>query len=59
VTNLTSAPQIRKIRVISITLSVQGSEGRSGVQAETLTRYVTLRNPEPNANNWVNVNENF
>lgn len=59
VTNLTSAAQIRKIRVISITLSVQGSEGRSGVQTETLTRYVMLRNPEPNANNWVNVNENF
>jgi prepilin-type N-terminal cleavage/methylation domain-containing protein len=59
VTNLTSAAQLRKIRVISVTLSVQGSEGRSGVQAVTLTRYVTFRNPEPNANNWVNVNENF
>lgn len=59
VTNLTSATTIRQIQTIKVTLTVQGSEGRSGVQLETLTRYVLLRNPEPNANNWVDVNENF
>jgi hypothetical protein len=59
VTNLTSVTQIRKIRIISISLTVQGSEGRSGVQTQTLTRYVLLRNPEPNANNWLDQNEDF
>jgi len=59
VTSLSSATQIRKIRIISISLTVQGSEGRSGVQTETLTRYVLLRNPEANANNWLDINENF
>lgn len=59
VTNLTSATSIRKIRIVSITLSVQGSEGKSGVQAETLKRYVLLRNPEANANNWLDQNEAF
>lgn len=59
VTNLTSVTQIRKIRIISVSLTVQGSEGRSGVQTQTLTRYIMLRNPEPNANNWLDANENF
>jgi hypothetical protein len=59
VTNLTSATSIRKIRIVSITLTVQGSEGKSGVQTETLTRYVLLRNPEANANNWLDQNEAF
>ncbi len=40
-------------------MSVQGTQGSSGVQAQTWTRDVLLRNPEPNANNWVNLNENF
>lgn len=59
VTNLTSATAIRTIRIISVSLTVQGSEGRSGVQTQTLKRYVLLRNPEPNANNWLDQNENF
>jgi len=59
VTNLTSATQIRRIRIISVSLTVQGSEGQSGVQTQTLTRYVLLRNPEANANSWVDQNENF
>ncbi len=59
VTSLTSATQIRTIRIVSVSLTVQGSEGRSGVQTQTLTRYVLLRNPEANANNWLDVNENF
>jgi type II secretory pathway pseudopilin PulG len=59
VTNLTDPAQISTIRIISVTLTVQGSEGQSGIQTHTLSRYVLLRNPEANANNWVNVNENF
>lgn len=59
VTNLTSAVSIQTIRVINVSVTVQGSEGRSGVQTQTLARIVVLRNPEPNANNWLNVNENF
>ncbi len=59
VTNLTVAAQIRRIQIISLSLTVQGSEGQSGVQTQTLTRYVALRNPEANANNWVDQNENF
>ena len=59
VTNLTSPTSIRKIRIIGVTLSVQGNEGSSRAQTETLTRFVMLRNPEPNANNWLDVNENF
>jgi Tfp pilus assembly protein PilW len=59
VTNLTSPASIRNIRIITVALTVQGSEGRSGIQLQTLRRYVTLRNPEPNANNWLDLNENF
>ena len=59
VTNLTSATTIRTIRIISVSLTVQGSEGKSGVQTQTLKRYVLLRNPEANANNWLDQNENF
>lgn len=59
VSNLSSVNAIRTIRIIGVTLTVQGSEGRSGVQLQTLKRFVMLRNPEPNANNWLDQNENF
>lgn len=59
VTNLTSATQIRLIRIISISVTVKGSEGTSGAQAQTLTRFVRFWDPEPYANNWVDLNENF
>ena len=59
VTNLTSATTIRQIQIISISLTVQGSEGRSGVQTQVLRRNVKLWDPEPNANNWLDQNENF
>lgn len=59
VTNLTSPTTIRQIQIVRVSLTVQGSEGRSGVQMQSLTRYVFLRNPEPNANNWLDVNENY
>lgn len=44
---------IRSIRTILITLTVQGEEGRSGVQTQTFSRMVMLRNPRPDANNWL------
>lgn len=59
VRNLTSPAAIRTIRIISISLTAQGSEGQSGTQTQTITRYVMLRNPEANANDWVDQNENF
>jgi len=59
VSNLSSAATIRQIQAINITLTVQTSQGRSGSQAETLTRYVTFRNPNPQTNTWVDVNENY
>ncbi len=57
VTSLTSAGHIRRIQMIRIALQVQGQEGTSGVQAQSWTRDVMLRNPEPNANVWVNSKE--
>jgi prepilin-type N-terminal cleavage/methylation domain-containing protein len=59
ITSLTSSTEIRKIAAIKILLTVQGAEGRSGPQKETLARSVVLWNPEPNTNNWVNPNENY
>ena len=59
VTNLTSASQIRQIQLISISLTVQGKEGTSGVQTQTFHANVKFWDPEPNANNWVDRNENF
>jgi len=55
--DLTSPAQIRRIRLIRITLAVQAAQGSSGVQAQTWTRDVMLRNPEPNANAWKNPDE--
>lgn len=59
VTNLTDPTQIRLIRLIRISLTVQGVEGSSGAQTQTWTRNVMLRNPEPNTNDWKNLNESF
>lgn len=59
ITALTDVNQIRLIRTIRISLTVQGSQGNSGVQIQTWRRDVLLRNPEPNANNWGNPNESF
>lgn len=57
VTNLTDVNEIRRIRMIRIALAVQGSQGTSGVQAQSWTRDLMLRNPEPNANGWKNPTE--
>lgn len=57
VTDLVSTSHIRRIQMIRITLQVQGQEGTSGVQVQTWTRDVMLRNPEPNANLWINPGE--
>lgn len=59
VTNLITASAIRKIQIISISLTVQGIEGASGVQTQVFQRYVQLWDPEPNANNWADLNENY
>ncbi len=59
ITDLTTPGEIRRVRLVRISLTVQGAEGRSGVQTQTWTRDVMLRNPEPNANDWKNPNENI
>ncbi len=59
ITDLTNIGQIRSIRLVRVSLTVRGSQGQSGVQTQTWTRDVMLRNPEPNANDWKNPNENI
>jgi Tfp pilus assembly protein PilW len=59
VTNLTTASAIRQIQIISISLTVQGTEGKSGAQTQVFRRYVQLWDPEPNVNNWADLNENY
>jgi Tfp pilus assembly protein PilW len=59
ITDLTTPSSIQQIRMIRISMTVQNSEGTSSIQIQTLTRDVTLRNPEPNANNWVDINEAY
>jgi len=60
VTNLTSATAIRTIQIVSVSLTVQSTEGKYGAQTEAyLNRFVNLWDPEPNANNWVDLNESF
>jgi type II secretory pathway component PulJ len=44
---------LRNIRVIQVSITVQGEEGRSGVQTQTFSRLVMLRNPRPDHNNWL------
>jgi Tfp pilus assembly protein PilW len=59
ITNLTSPTQIRLIQIISISMTVLGKEGRSGQQTQVFNRYVLFWDPEPSANTWVDVNENY
>lgn len=59
ITDLSTPSSIRQIQMIQVTLTVRGSEGTSGPQTETLTRNITLRNPEPNANGRVDLNEAY
>lgn len=59
ITDLTNPTEIRRIRLIRVSLTVQSQQGQSGVQTQTWTRDIMLRNPEPNANNWKNLNENI
>ncbi len=63
VSNLTSTASIQTIKIIKIVMTVQTSQGKSGTQTQTLTRYVLLRNPEPNASNggagWLDFNESY
>jgi Tfp pilus assembly protein PilW len=59
VTNLTSASTIREIQIINVSMTVQRTEGRSGVQTQTFQENVKLLDPEPNANDWQDLNENF
>ena len=44
---------IRSIRLIQISLTVQSVQGRSGIQVQTFTRQIMLRNPRPDNNNWL------
>ncbi len=53
----TDVEAIRSIRIIRVALTVQAEEGRSGVQTQTFTRMVMLRNPRPDANNWLSTSE--
>ncbi len=59
VTNLTNASAIRSIQIVSISMTVQGSEGRSGLQQQVFQRYVQFWDPDPTANTWLNLNENY
>jgi type II secretory pathway pseudopilin PulG len=49
----TDEEMIRGIRAILVTLTVQGEEGRSGLQTQTFSRLIMLRNPRPDRNNWL------
>jgi len=48
---------IRDIRFIGITLGVTGQEGTSGVQTQSFTRTIMLRNPRPDTNTWLSPTE--
>lgn len=54
---ITDVDEIRSIRLIEITMTVQGEEGRSGQQIQTFTRLVMLRNPRPDMNDWLSPSE--
>ncbi|MBM3471166.1 MAG: hypothetical protein FJX73_10320 [Armatimonadetes bacterium] len=54
---ITDPEQVRGIRLIEVTLTVQGEEGTSGAQTQTFTRLVMLRNPRPDVNNWISPSE--
>ena len=57
---LTTA-QTQSILFIKISMTVQASEGRSGTQTATLSRYVMLRVPDPQlqTGGFIDQNENF
>lgn len=57
VTDLTTPDEIRRIRVVRITLRTESQQGASGVQRRTWARDVMLRNPEPHLNDWENPSE--
>jgi type II secretory pathway component PulJ len=59
VTDLVTTSSIQTIVFAKISMTVQASEGRSGTQTATLSRYVMFRQPEPNANSWIDINENY
>ncbi len=60
VTNLTSIATIRTITIVSVSLTVQTTEGKYGKQTEVyLNRFVRLWDLEPNANNWLDINETY
>ncbi len=59
VTDLTTPSSIQQIRMIRVSITVQHAEGTSGGGTMTLTRYITLRNPQADANGWVDVNEAY
>lgn len=44
---------IRSIRAILVTLTVQGEEGRSGLQTQSFSRLIMLRNPRPDRSDWL------
>jgi hypothetical protein len=49
----TDVDLIREIRSMRVTLTVQAQEGTSGVQTQTFTRMIMLRNPRPDVNNYL------
>lgn len=49
----TDVEQIRSIRSVRTTLTVQAQEGTSGVQTQTFVRMIMLRNPRPDTNNYL------
>lgn len=53
----TDVEQIRSIRSVRATLTVQAQEGSSGVQTQTFVRMIMLRNPRPDTNNYLAAGE--
>jgi type II secretory pathway pseudopilin PulG len=49
----TDEEAIRSIRIIQVTITVQGQEGRSGLQTQSFSRLVMLRNPRPDRSDWL------
>ena len=49
----TDVDDIRDIRLIRVTLTVQAPAGTSGPQTQTFTRMIMLRNPRPDTSNWM------
>ena len=49
----TDVDDIRDIRMILVTLTVQGLAGASGIQTQTFTRLIMLRNPRPDTSDWM------